>query len=106
MSHPKNYWYSFIKNKIIGRYESLDEGIESDLLSCINATLMEVSKEPDGNIKVEAINKILIKKTETPASLGRKIFYSERTIYRWTSEFINRVGIRAGFPDYNGNRKP
>lgn len=103
MSKPKNYWYGFVKNNIVGRVGELDinNDMEFKFLSAYAKALEKTAEMPNSDERIKTIQMIFIKKTDTVESLTFKLYWSERTIRGWVSDFINMVGEEAGFPCIN-----
>lgn len=63
----------------------------------INEALEETAKLPQGDLRIKAINAILINKTKTCEGVAQELFYEQRTIQNWTISFIKLVGRKAGY---------
>lgn len=101
MSNPRYYWYGFVKNKVVGRYNQLDSNneIERKFVSAVDDTLKEIETEENGEAKLKAIHAICLSQTHTTHGAAEMLNYSDDTVYRWVGAFVKNVGIKAGFPD-------
>lgn len=98
MSRPKYYWYGIAK-KMVYRYPRLNESkpIEKIFKSAIKKQVLETLKTEDGVEKVKAIEKVCFEKSRTIEEAAEEMHYSDSTIQKWISRFINDVGKAAGF---------
>lgn len=101
MSKAKNYWYGFVKNNVVGRFNILDLNcdVERNYSNAVVSAMHETVHLINGNDRIEAIKEICVNKTETVESMSMKKYWSERTVRGWTNDFVNLVGKKAGFPE-------
>lgn len=99
MSRPKNYWF-FTAKSMVMRYGQIKNGKsrqEKIWTKAINEVLEDTGKRENGEYKVKAIIAVLLDKRLTALGASEELHYSERTIRRWTEEFVNEVGKKAGY---------
>lgn len=98
MSRPKYYWYG-IANKMVNRYLKLNKSkpMENKFKQAISRQILVTLDTNEGPDKMKAIEAVCFEHRLNIASAAEEMHYSERTIQRWISEFINDVGKRVGF---------
>lgn len=99
MSRPKYYWYGIVK-KMIMNYSQIknEKSIQTSIfVNAIERALEETKSMENGNLRIEAVNKVLFEKKKTVGGVAMDIHYSERTVVGWTSDFIKLCGKNAGF---------
>lgn len=99
MSRPKNYWF-FTAKSMVMRYNQIKSGKsrqEKIWTKAISETLEDTRNRENGEYKAKAITAVLLDKRLTTLGASEELHYSERTIRRWTEEFVNEVGKRAGY---------
>lgn len=99
MSRPKHYWHSLVK-KMIMQFPNLAEEktIQSGIFTAaISKSLDDTARMKDGELRVRAVDEILIRHTKTVSGMAIELNYSERTVQGWISNFVNIVGRNAGF---------
>lgn len=99
MGKYRHYWYNTVR-LMVTRYPrlidycSMQELIYKD---AIEKALADLEKDPEGEVKKQAIKMVYFDKTHTASGAGILLNYSERTVQQWLSAFINAVGKKAGF---------
>lgn len=99
MSRPKNYWF-FTAKSMVGRYYQIKQGRsrqEKIWTKAIDQALEETSKQDNGSYKVSAVRAVLLDNRLTTLGAANELHYSERTIRRWTEDFVNLAGKKAGY---------
>ena len=99
MSNPQFYWYP-ISRKMIENIKVIENEKSVQAIVFTNAiyeALEETAKLPQGDLRIRAINAILINKTKTCEGVAQELFYEQRTINNWIRSFIKLVGRKAGY---------
>lgn len=99
MGKSQYYWYG-IARKMIECNELYKNNcsIQAILFNrAIDEALEATVKKPNGEDRLYAINEILFKKRLTYESASMTMYYSEKTIRNWITDFIKLVGKNAGF---------
>ena len=91
------YWYGHAKKMCKRYHENTNSLQELIFKSAIDSTIDEITKQENGKVKLQVINMVLLDQTDNITSAARKVNYSQDTVYPWISEFIKRVGEKAGF---------
>lgn len=97
MSRPKYEYYGEVKKRIRGYTKdrpivTIMQGIYD---TAIARALEETARMQDGAERVKVVEYVLIKGgSYIEASL--RYHYSESTVARWTSQFVNRVALYSG----------
>lgn len=91
------YWYGQVKD-MCKRYPIECSCIQELMYqSAIEQTIEEFRQQDNGDTKLKVIKMVLFDKTDTILGAAVKVNYSIDTIYPWISEFVKKVGQRAGF---------
>lgn len=100
MSKPRNYWYS-IARQMAQRYKKLDCSIKQEQLykTAIEQALEEVAKKADATERLEVIRTVIFNANMNCSGAAMRVHVSECTAQRWMNDFINQVGINAGYAD-------
>lgn len=98
MSKPKYYWYNHVKKMIRFSYSQEAKSTQELLmLKAIKEAEKDLSSTEDGDLKLNAIKDVIILQKLDFAGAGLKYNYCDRTIQQWCNNFINDVGIKAGY---------
>jgi len=99
MSSPKYYWYGAVKKMVnLSTQITKDKSVQATIFShAIEDAKAETYNLPNGEQRIEAVERILIKQIDTYDSYGRQIGYEARTIQGWCTSFVNLVGKKAGY---------
>jgi hypothetical protein len=93
----REYWYGTVK-KMCRRYgEEISNLQELIYNSAIEQTIDEIQRQKNGDVKMRVIRMVLFDNTHTPQGAALEVNYSEDTVYPWISDFIKRVGHKAGY---------
>lgn len=99
MSRPRHYWYGSIKKMIM-----LSDTVKGErtlqatiFMHALEDALEETAKLPNGELRLKAVDEILIKKTKTYDGVALEVNYERKTVQNWITSFINLVGKKAGF---------
>ncbi len=57
----------------------------------------ETRKLPNGELRIKAVQDILINKTKTYDGVALELYYDRKTIQNWVNSFVNLVGKKAGY---------
>lgn len=97
MSKPKYYWYGFIKNRIMYP-EEREHSLQATILGhAIEEATIETLKMDNGELRMQAVEDILVKKKTNYYGESLILHYNERTIKNWVNSFVNLVGKKAGY---------
>jgi hypothetical protein len=99
MGKAKNDWYEPVKKLIrISKHHPMGSSIQFDAIhTAMEEVNTEIFNEPQGNLKFYAINSYLVNETKTYDGVALELHYSASVIQGWVSDYINRVGKKAGF---------
>lgn len=98
MSRPRHYWYSFVKKMIMSPEIWEDKSLQAAVFrNAIKDATDETLAFPDGELRMKAVNEILIQKIRTYEGVGQEMNYDARTIQRWINCYVNLVGKKAGY---------
>lgn len=98
MSRPRYYWYSIVRKQIVnGGWQNPTTFQEWQIKNAIESAMQETKKLPMGEMRIKAIEAVLITKKETECGFGFNNYYSEIQIRRWINSFVNLVGKKAGY---------
>ena len=98
MSQPKEYYYSSIK-KWIMMYDYLPDDrpqVQAFRLAFEKA-IKATAEMANGELRIYAIESILIDKTKTYEGVAQELHYERRTVQGWITSFVNLVGGLAGY---------
>lgn len=98
MSRPRHYWYGIVRQYVM-RYYKLENysNIFEHLYYCaINRALEKTKELPCAEQRLFAIEQILFKNQLTIVGVASRVHYSEYTVQRWITQFINLVGKEVG----------
>lgn len=99
MSRPRYYWYGSIRKMIM----SLDlvkkeRTLQATIFTrALEDAIEETKKLPNGDLRLKAVEEILIKKTKTYEGVALEVNYESRTVQNWVTSFVNLVGKKAGY---------
>lgn len=99
MSQPRYYWYGSVKKMIAESSKSNTIDTFQDFLmkKAIFEAKVETAKLPNGELRLKAIEEILIKCRQNYDSFAYENHYERRVIQRWCTSFVNMVGKKAGY---------
>lgn len=95
---PKHYWYGIVKKQI-----SMNKKADKTKLQTliIETAIQEANKEtlklPNGELRLRAVNDILIAQRHNYEGVAYELNYSEKTIKNWINSYVNLVGRKAGY---------
>lgn len=95
----RKYWYGSVLNMIKHYDQVKKENSERarTYTKAIEEALEETRQQPDGELKVKAIDLLYFRKTNTVQGTALKVYAGERTVKRWASAFVYLVGVKVGF---------
>lgn len=99
MSKPHYYWNHIVK-KMISRYPILknETSIQAGIyIWAIESAIKETEELSNGAQRIKAIEDVYFKKTKTCEGVALELNFSSRTIQYWLNDFVNLVGLKAGF---------
>lgn len=99
MSRPKNWWYP-IALRVTKNYNKLFEKSSPAIsiwLYALNKAIKDTEDSDNGKDKMKAITLVYFSKEYTIAGIAQELGYSEVTVKRWLSAFVNLVGKYAGY---------
>jgi len=99
MSHPKHYWYGSIRKMIMSsELIKKERTLQATIFSrALEDAIDETRKLPNGELRLKAVDEILIKKTKTYEGVALDVCYERKTVQNWVTSFVNLVGKKAGF---------
>ena len=99
MSKPKHYWYGAVRKMIMSSSEVQKEKTLQAVIfnHALEDAFEETRKLPNGELRIKAVEDILINKTKTYDGVALEVFYDKRTIQTWVNSFVNLVGKKAGY---------
>ena len=98
MSKPREYYYGDIKKWIMRKDKLPESRLQVNvLLSAFDEAMAQTAKLDNGELRLKAIEDILINKTKTYIGVAQEIHYDWRTVQNWVTSFVNLVGQLAGF---------
>lgn len=98
MSKPKHYWYGIVKKMIMTK--EIREGNTKQghiIQKAMHKATQETLKLNNGRERMQAVEAILIKQTDSYESYALKASYDRYTIVKWVNSYINMVGSHAGY---------
>lgn len=99
MSRPRHYWYGSIK-KMIMKSEQIkkERTLQATIFThALEDAIEETKKLPNGELRLKAVDQILIKQTKNYEGVAFDFNYERKTIQNWVTSFVNLVGRKAGF---------
>lgn len=99
MSRPKHFWYGNIRHLImnIERFASENSMQSAIFLNAMREADEETKKLPNGELRLKAVNDVLIAKTKTMEGVAQDVHYETRTVQGWINSYVNLVGKKAGY---------
>lgn len=99
MSRPKHYWYGSIRKMIMSSDLIKNERtLQATIFArAFEDAIEETRKLPNGELRLKAVDEILIKKTKTYEGVALEVSYERKTIQNWVTSFVNLVGKKAGY---------
>lgn len=64
---------------------------------CVQSVVAEILARPDGTLRMAVVNEALVKNRRTVAGIAFALSVGERTVSRYTSEFVYAVMGELGF---------
>lgn len=99
MSRPRYWWYGVVRKSITHARElETDTNVQAIIISnAIKDAKEETKKLPNGDLRIRAVEEILINKTKTYEGVALEVHYDWRTVQNWVNSFVNLVGKKAGY---------
>lgn len=98
MSRPRYYWHGFVRKQIILRNKIEEGTLQKDLLDkAINEALAETREMDNGELRLKAIEEVLLLNRKTYTGVAFDLGYEYHTIQRWINKFVYMVGRKAGY---------
>lgn len=98
MSRPTHYWYSIVKKMIMSKELQDDTSKQAMLIKrAMQDARRETRKLPNGELRLQAVDDILIRQIKTYEGVGLDIHYDARTVQLWINSYVNLVGRKAGY---------
>lgn len=97
MSKPRYKWYGVIKKLIMTEYYLGDTEQARQLKKAMDDARKETALLHNGDLRLKAIDLILIDKTMTYEGVAQEVNYEARNVQRWINTYINAVGKKAGY---------
>lgn len=89
MSRPKEYYYGDIKKWIMAMDKLPPQRIQVKVFKSAYAeAIKETANLPNGELRLKAIDEILIKKTRTYTGVAQEIHYDWRTVQNWITSLL------------------
>lgn len=96
MSKTKYMWYYFVRKMIVVGYYKQDSDFARRLAAAMQEANEETAKLPNGELRMLAIDEVLIRNIKTYNGVGYELNYDARTIQEWINSYVNLVGKKAG----------
>lgn len=99
MGRPRYYWYGIVRQMIMAskKLES-EKSVQSAIFSnAMRDAKNETLKLPNGELRVKAVDDVLINKTKTIEGVSQEVHYEHRTVQGWINSYVNLVGKKAGY---------
>lgn len=95
----KYFWHQMVlgmlkHSKIL---ENQDTPQAAVFEAALRKTIRETENMQDGPDRIRAVELLYIKKTKTKEGVADELHVSTRTVDRWASAFINRLGHNMGY---------
>ena len=99
MSRPRNYWYGIVCKMIKSSNQLENEHtLQSSIFKhAIEDAMAETKKLPNGELRIKAVQDILIEQTKTYEGVAMEVHYDWRTVQNWVNSFVKLVGRKAGY---------
>lgn len=98
MSRPKHFWYYIVKKLIMSAEMREGDSMQTSILSnAMRKATERTLKLPNGEQRMDAVEAILIKQTDTFDSYALKVNYDRYTVVKWINSYVNMVGTEAGY---------
>lgn len=95
---PKYWWYGIVKKQIMMYKKSPADTLQAGILEkAMRDANRETKKLPNGDLRLKAVNDVLIEQKRTYDGVSMELNYSERVIRNWVNSYINLVGKKAGY---------
>lgn len=93
----KNWWYNIVERLVRKQLREPDNSLIGQVISAAMAqAYIEAAQQEHGVERIAAIH-YLYNRGWSVQKTAQKLYYSERTVQQWGSDFINSVGNHAGF---------
>lgn len=98
MSRPKYYWNGIVKS-MIKQYPYTNSTATQELVykAAIDKAIEETRKLPNGEERLQAIQRVYFDKVLTLNGAAMELHYSCRTIQTWLNSFVTLVGRKVGY---------
>lgn len=98
MSRYRYWWYGMVR-AIISRYNELDETKEKEkeYKKAIDDAITETLQKDEGSSRVKAVQMVYIENRYTINGMAKEVYWSERKVKKWLSDFVLLVGSKIGF---------
>lgn len=93
-------WYGTVKNVITDVMRgniSGDADFARAAASCVQSVVEQTSKHKDGAIRLRVVNETIKKRNRYVSGVAVEFYISERTVNRYTSEFVYAVAEKMGY---------
>lgn len=97
MGKAREYYYYDVKKWLAIIDELPDRPQTQRLKQAVAEAMQETAAMTNGELRLNAVDKILFKHSASYESYGRAIFYDYRTVQNWVTDFVNLVGTKAGY---------
>lgn len=99
MSRPRHRWYGYIKSSIGHMSDASPEDSIQDAIffHAFNDAIAETLKLPNGETRVEVVQRVLVKGISTIEGEAQRLHYSHNIVKGWVNSFVNLCGIKAGY---------
>lgn len=95
---PKHYWYGIVKKQIMMNKVADKSKLQTLIIeNAIQEANKETKRLPNGELRLKAVNDILIIQRCTYDGVALEMHYSEKTIKNWINSYVNLVGRKAGY---------
>ena len=98
---PRNFWYTAVKKMIMSTDELKENDSEKsrEILRAIEEAKAKTSLLDNGELRIRAVESVLINKNKNYLALEHELHYEHHTIIQWVSDFVNLVGMIYGYRD-------
>lgn len=99
MGRPRYYWYGIVRQMVMASSKVKNErSMQSAIFTnAMNDAIDETLKLPNGELRIKAVDEVLIRKTKTIEGVAQEVHYERRTVQGWINSFVNLVGKKAGY---------
>ena len=93
-------WYGTVKNLIADAMRGDmpgDTDFTRALSSCIQSVVEQTARREDGALRLRVVNETVKDRNKYVSGVAMEYYISERTVNRYTSEFVYAVAKRMGY---------